>query len=50
MHVLTPEQALIGIEDNKPEAIAAMREAAQHNPAIRVVPILTKYPPAARSS
>lgn len=44
MHVLSPEQALIGIEDNKPEAIAAMREAAQHNPAIHVVPIPTKYP------
>lgn len=26
MHLLEPEQVLIGIEDNKPEAIAALRD------------------------
>src|SRR5690606_34971009 len=44
MNVLTPEQAPSQIEDNKAEHSAAMREAAQHNPAIHVVPIPTKYP------
>src|SRR5690606_42030937 len=44
MHVLSPEQALIGIEDNKPEAIAAMREPARHKPAIHVVPVPTHNP------
>ncbi|WAT02305.1 electron transport complex subunit RsxC [Rouxiella chamberiensis] len=47
-HMLHPEQVLIGIEDNKPEAIAAFRKAIkkeQHAGVkieLRVVP--TKYP------
>ena len=47
-HMLHPEQVLIGIEDNKPEAIAAFKKAIkneQHSGVkieLRVVP--TKYP------
>ncbi len=41
--LLQPEQVLIGIEDNKPEAIAAMRAALGECPfGLRVLP--TKYP------
>ncbi|CEA01274.1 electron transport complex protein RnfC [Pseudomonas saudimassiliensis] len=43
MHILKPEQVLIGIEDNKPEAIQAMREAVGGRP-MQVVVIPTKYP------
>lgn len=39
----SPKDILIGIEDNKPEAIAAMRKAAQGT-AIEVVVFPTKYP------
>ena len=42
-HLLNPEQILIGIEDNKPEAIAAMR-AAVADKAMQVVVFPTKYP------
>lgn len=39
------ERILIGVEDNKPEAIAAMREAAaQLQPVPEVVPVPTLYP------
>ncbi|PTU76034.1 electron transport complex subunit RsxC [Pseudomonas indoloxydans] len=42
-HLIQPQQVLIGIEDNKPEAIAAMRAAcAGHDYQVRVFP--TKYP------
>lgn len=44
MHILHPEQVLIGIEDNKPEAIAAMREAVGTRTDMRVVVFPTKYP------
>ena len=40
--LLEAEETLIAIEDNKPEAIAAMRAAA--GPDIEVVPFPTKYP------
>ena len=46
-HLLGAKQCLIGIEDNKPEAIAAMREAAAQQESaktIAVVPIPTLYP------
>lgn len=43
MHILKPDQVLIGIEDNKPEAIAAMREAVADRP-MSVVVLPTKYP------
>jgi len=40
------DQVLIAIEDNKPEAIAAMRAAlaTSSEPAIEIVPIPTRYP------
>ncbi|MHA6492911.1 electron transport complex subunit RsxC [Pseudomonas borbori] len=42
-HLIQPEQVLIGIEDNKPEAIAAVRSAVGERPfSVRVFP--TKYP------
>ncbi len=37
-------QARIGIEDNKPEAIAAMREAASRFGEVSVVPVPARYP------
>ncbi len=42
-HLLRPTQILIGIEDNKPEALAAMR-AATAGSDIEVVSFPTKYP------
>ncbi|MRS16040.1 electron transport complex subunit RsxC [Enterobacteriaceae bacterium RIT691] len=43
-HILQPEQVLIGIEDNKPQAISMLRAvlAGTHGISLRVVP--TKYP------
>lgn len=41
--LVEPEVTLIGIEDNKPEAIAAIKQAAT-NTAIEVVVVPTKYP------
>ena len=45
-HVLKPERCLIGIEDNKPEAIAALKEAlgGMECDGINIVPIPTIYP------
>ena len=43
-HLLNPKQVLIGIEDNKPEAIEAMRVACRENPHYRICVIPTKYP------
>lgn len=43
MHILQPERVLIGIEDNKPEAIAAMRAAVGER-SMQVVVFPTKYP------
>ncbi|MFV0476409.1 MAG: electron transport complex subunit RsxC [Parahaliea sp.] len=42
-HIVNPAQVLIGIEDNKPEAIAALRQAAEGH-AVEVVVFPTKYP------
>ena len=42
-YVLQPNECLIGIEDNKPEAIEALREAAKETQ-IDIVVIPTKYP------
>ncbi|WP_073584421.1 electron transport complex subunit RsxC, partial [Vibrio quintilis] len=42
-HILKPQMVIIGIEDNKPEAIRALEKAAVHKDyMIRVIP--TKYP------
>lgn len=38
-----PQHILVGIEDNKPEAIAAMETAAQNTP-VEIVVFPTKYP------
>ncbi len=44
-HLLKPQQILVGIEDNKPEAIAAMKHAANESPlAITIVTCPTLYP------
>ncbi|MCL6270977.1 electron transport complex subunit RsxC [Sansalvadorimonas sp. 2012CJ34-2] len=43
-HMLNPQEVLIGIEDNKPEAIEAMRKVCAGKDAIEVVPVPTKYP------
>ncbi|MEH6711684.1 MAG: electron transport complex subunit RsxC [Paraglaciecola polaris] len=43
-HLLSPKQVYIAIEDNKPEAIEAMRVACQQSEHYKVVPIATKYP------
>ncbi|CAQ84210.1 MULTISPECIES: electron transport complex subunit RsxC [Photorhabdus] len=43
-HLLKPEQILIGIEDNKPEAIAALKTALKGDKTIIVRVIPTKYP------
>jgi electron transport complex protein RnfC len=37
-------RALIGVEDNKPDAIALLREHAAGDPAIQVQALVTKYP------
>ena len=42
-HLLKPGATLIGVEDNKPEAIAALVAAAQGS-SIEIVPFPTKYP------
>lgn len=44
MHVLGVRSGIIGIERNKPDAIAAMREAVKGEPGIRVVDLPVKYP------
>lgn len=43
-HLLKPKQVLIGIENNKPEAIEAMQVACRENPNYRVCSVPTKYP------
>ncbi len=43
-HLLAPKYVLVGIEDNKPEAIAAMQKASAHNDKILVRSVPTKYP------
>jgi electron transport complex protein RnfC len=42
-HIIKPGETLIGIEDNKPEGIAALRAAAQGTD-IQIVEFPTKYP------
>ncbi|KLU14646.1 MULTISPECIES: electron transport complex subunit RsxC [Xenorhabdus] len=44
MHLLNPKQVLIGIEDNKPEAINALNAALNGDKSIIVRVIPTKYP------
>jgi len=42
--IVSAERALIGIEDNKPQAIAAMRAAVAGMAGAEVVPVPTRYP------
>jgi Na+-translocating ferredoxin:NAD+ oxidoreductase subunit C len=44
MHAIGACEALVGIEDNKPEAIAAMRKAAEDFPEVRIRPVPARYP------
>ena len=44
MHATGPTEALVGIEDNKPEAIAAMQTAAQGQDAVKIRPVPARYP------
>ncbi|MCP1622603.1 electron transport complex subunit RsxC [Pseudomonas nitroreducens] len=43
MHILQPQQVLLGIEDDKPEAIAAVQAAVGERP-IRLQAVPTRYP------
>ncbi|MCO7255321.1 electron transport complex subunit RsxC [Dickeya oryzae] len=43
-HLLQPQRILLGIEDNKPEAITALRVALVDYPRIQMRVIPTKYP------
>lgn len=49
MKVLGVKQGFIGIEENKPEAIAALRKAVADS-GIEVVPLKTKYPQGAEKT
>jgi Na+-translocating ferredoxin:NAD+ oxidoreductase subunit C len=42
-HILNPKEVIVGIEDNKPEAIEAMRRAASGT-GIEIAVVPTKYP------
>lgn len=42
-HLIQPKEILVGIEDNKPEAIDAMRDAARGTK-IEIIVVPTKYP------
>ncbi|NQZ20564.1 MAG: electron transport complex subunit RsxC [Colwellia sp.] len=43
-NILSPKHILIGIEDNKPEAIKALQQATAENEKINVCVLPTKYP------
>ncbi len=43
-HMINPTKCLIGIEDNKPNAIQAMQQACKNDPDINVISIPTIYP------
>lgn len=44
LHCTGAGEARVGIEDNKPEAIAVMREAAKAFSNIRIMPVPARYP------
>ncbi|OHC64653.1 MAG: electron transporter RnfC [Rhodocyclales bacterium GWA2_65_19] len=44
MHAIGAREALVGIEDNKPEAIAAMQKAAAAYPEVKIRPVPARYP------
>ena len=43
-HMINPTKCLIGIEDNKPDAIQAMQQACENDPNINVISVPTIYP------
>ena len=43
-HLVAPENTLIGIEDNKPDAIEALRKACPSDGSVTVGVMKTKYP------
>jgi Na+-translocating ferredoxin:NAD+ oxidoreductase subunit C len=43
-HMVGAERVLVGIEDNKPQAVEAMRQAAAAQDGIEVVAVPTRYP------
>jgi electron transport complex protein RnfC len=43
-HIVAADRVLLGIEDNKPQAIAAMRAATAQSAGVEVVPVPTRYP------
>lgn len=44
MHAIGAREALVGIENNKPEAIAAMLQAAAAYPEVKICPLPSRYP------
>lgn len=44
MHMIGAERCLIGIEDNKPEALAALQSASRSDPRFEVFSVPTRYP------
>ena len=42
--ILTPCRTVIGLEDNKPEAAAALREALKDHPGVELKTLPTRYP------
>ncbi len=44
MHAIGADESLVGIEDNKPEAIAAMTKAAAAFPEVKIRPVPARYP------
>ena len=44
MHATGAQETLVGIEDNKPEAIETMRQAATGHPHIKISPVPARYP------
>jgi electron transport complex protein RnfC len=42
-HIIEPEETLLGVEDNKPEGVAALQHAAHDSP-VEIVVFPTKYP------
>jgi len=44
LHSTGAKQALVGIEDNKPEAIIAMRDAAAGFAEVKICPVPARYP------
>lgn len=44
LHATGAERAIIGIEDNKPDAVTILQDLARHQPDIEVEAVETKYP------